>query len=28
MDEFMTDNADMSDVGFEDVFMGHGEHLG
>jgi len=24
----MTDNAYMSDVGFEDVSTGHGEHLG
>jgi hypothetical protein len=28
MDEFMTDNVDMSDVGFEDVSTGHGERLG
>ena len=28
VNEFMASNMDISDVDFEDVFVGHGEHFG
>jgi hypothetical protein len=28
MDVFVADNMDMSDVDFEDVFVGHGDNVG